>query len=101
MFDNPKWGPLTYHDDKSNGPFIAKHFIAPSANGAHTLDGGNAIVGNEHLIDDTIAIETLDKLLWRGYGQVGLVLTGQVNARHGLAKLSRLAIESLRIHLSR
>ena len=38
-----------HHDHKPDGTFIPEHLIGPAADGAHTLDRSNAIVGNEHL----------------------------------------------------
>lgn len=40
------WG---HHDNKTDCPFVAKHLIGPATDGAHALDGRNAIVGDEHL----------------------------------------------------
>lgn len=37
------------HDHEANGPLIAKHFIGPAADGAHTFDCSNAIISYEHL----------------------------------------------------
>ena len=41
------------HNHKLNGTLISKHIVRPLADGPDGLDGGNAIVGNEDLFDDT------------------------------------------------
>lgn len=71
---------VTYHNNKPNRLLIAEHLITPSPYGTHTLDGGNAIVGNEDLVDDPVAIEALDELLGGSNRQVCLVLTRQMYA---------------------
>lgn len=38
-----------YHDHEADGPFIAKHFVGPAADRAHTLDCSYSIVGYQHL----------------------------------------------------
>lgn len=40
-----------HHDHKPDGTFIPEHLIGPAADGTHTLDRSDAIVGNEHLME--------------------------------------------------
>lgn len=38
-----------YHDHETDGPFIAKHFVGPAADRAHTFDCSYTVVSYEHL----------------------------------------------------
>lgn len=37
------------HDHKANGTLVSEHLVGPPADGAHALDGGDAVVGDENL----------------------------------------------------
>ena len=43
------------HDDKLDGALITKRLVRPLADRANLLDGGNAVVADEHLGDDRVA----------------------------------------------
>lgn len=38
-----------YHDHKTDGPFVAKHFVGPATDRAHTFDRSDAVVSYQHL----------------------------------------------------
>lgn len=38
-----------YHDHKTDGPFIAKHFVGPATDRTHTFDCSDPVVGYQHL----------------------------------------------------
>ena len=44
-----------YHDDEANGVLVLEHLVRPASDGAHALDCGDTIVGDENLatIDGT------------------------------------------------
>lgn len=37
------------HDHKANGTLVSEHLVGPPADGAHALDGGDAVVGDQDL----------------------------------------------------
>lgn len=51
-----------YHNNETDGPFIAKHLIGPTADGTHTFDCCNAVVGNKHLEKQSSGVTSVDLL---------------------------------------
>lgn len=88
-----------YHDNKSYGSLVAKHFIGPAADRTHTLDCSDAIISNQdlpkkqkahgydagenqilkaaakycsYLLYDAVATKTCNELSRRGHSKVSL-----------------------------
>lgn len=52
-----------HHDNKTDCPFIAEHFVGPAADGAHALNCCNAIVGNKHLEKQSTSSVTITNMV--------------------------------------
>ena len=53
-----------------DGSLVSEHLVGPPAYGAHALDSGDAVVGDQHLLDNKEAAELGHELLRRGCRQV-------------------------------
>ena len=73
---------------EANGSLIVEHFIAPSPHGANELHRPNAIVGNQDLLNDPLAVVTVDKLTGSGH-----LLRGR--GRNELKPYTRAAVQEL------
>jgi len=62
------------HHHKPNGALILEHFVCPSSDGTHALDGRDSVVGDQDSIDHTGAAEALHELLGGGDVEVTVLM---------------------------
>ena len=54
------------HDDELDGALVAEDLVGPAAYAAHALDGGDAVVGDEHGLDHPVAVVAVHEVVGRG-----------------------------------